>query len=465
MFRTLPYERTISCDVRVSPACRGGVGGLGSSWPLPRATDNRPMARMVRTVLVSLASALALGGVANAQSTPGGAGGKTVAVMTVASAHVGTEKYADCARRFRWQPAQIAEECGGSKDGADGDRPPEIDPLQRGAQYLTNAQTRDGLFRYEFNFLSSRYSRRVNVVRQTGAGFGLAEYFLFSKDESVRDAVFASIEAYSAMSEPWQNGKLVTTDGDLNEARAGATALALLTELQYQEASGDQRGKEIRKSWVLGLLALYRQGKGFAEIPGAKTESNIYNGEGWLALAYYDFLFPDDVFVSSVLDRLDDYLMRTSDEKPNTQIFHWGVMAAAKRYQATGDKKFAEFVARQATAFLDKLRSRVRRHTNTCASVEGLMAAAALLESAGTERSLRSRVVKRAAAEMEKNARFQIVSGQEQVALGDERYLYSKEISKFAGAFLNGLYRPQVRIDYTQHCLSAMIKYRKFGAE
>ena len=420
---------------------------------------------MVRTVLVALASAVVIGGVANAQSAPGAAGGKTVAVMTVTSAHGVTDAYADCVRRYRWQPAQIAQECGGSKDGADGDRPPEFDPLQRGALYLTNAQTRDGLFRYEFNFLSSGYSRTVNVERQAGAGFGLAEYFLYSKDESTRDAVLASIEAYSAMSAPWQNGKLVTTDGDLNEARAGATALALLTELLYQEASGDQRGKEIRKSWVLGLLALYRQGRGFAERPGANTESSSYNGEGWLALAYYDFLFPDDVFVSSVLDRLDEYLMRTSDERPNTRIFHWGVMAAAKRYEATGDKKFAEFVARQATAFLDKLRSRVRRHINSCASVEGLMAAAALLESAGIEKRLRSRVVKRAAEEMEKNIGFQIVPGQDQVMLGDERYLYSEEISKFAGAFLNGLYRPQVRIDYTQHCLSAMIKYRKFGPE
>ena len=92
------------------------------------------------------------------------------------------------------------------------------------------------------------------------------------------------------------------------------------------------------------------------------------------------------------------------------------------------------------------------------------MAAAALLESAGIERRLRSRVVKRAAAEMEKNIRFQIVPGQDQVMLGDERYLYSEEISKFAGAFLNGLYRPKTRIDFTQHCLSAMVKHKKIRA-
>ena len=102
---------------------------------------------------------------------------------------------------------------------------------------------------------------------------------------------------------------------------------------------------------------------------------------------------------------------------------------------------------------------------NSCSAVEGLMAVAALLETAGIEGGLRSRVVKRAVKEMENSIRYQIVPGQDQVTLGGGRYLYSEDIAKFAGAFLNGLYRPRLRIDYTQHCLSAMIKYRKFGSE
>ena len=339
------------------------------------------------------------------------------------------------------------------------------DPLQLGALYLKNAQTSDGLFHYEFNFLSSRYSSKSSLVRQAGAGYGLAEYYLYSNDESVKETIVASILAYSAMSIPWRNGRLVTTDSLLKNARAGATALALLTELQYQEASGDQRGKEIRRHWVQGLLSLYRPGGGFAKYPGADKESRYFNGEGWLALAYYNYLFPGDIDVSTILKSLDAYLMLTNDEEPNIKFFHWGVMAAAKRYEATRDKKFVEFASRQAIAFLGDLQPKVKQHANTCYSVEGLAAVAALLETTELDENLRTRVVNRIAEEMGKNLRFQISPGQDRISLGDERYLYSKDIANFAGAFLNGLYRPQVRIDFTQHCLSAMVKYKKYGLD
>ena len=38
----------------------------------------------------------------------------------------------------------------------------QSDPLQLGASYLKGAQTSDGLFNYEFNFLSSKYSSQPN---------------------------------------------------------------------------------------------------------------------------------------------------------------------------------------------------------------------------------------------------------------------------------------------------------------
>ncbi len=341
----------------------------------------------------------------------------------------------------------------------------QSDPLQLGASYLKDAQNSDGLFNYEFDFLSSKYSSKSNLVRQAGAGYGLAEYYVYSKDESVKDTIFASIRAYSALSIPWENGKLLTTDSLLKNARAGATALALLAELQYQEASGDQRGAEIRRYWVQGLLSLYRPGGGFEQHPGADRESNYFNGESWLALAYYNHLFPGDAAVAAVLKDLDAYLIRTNDEKPNVQFFHWGALAAAKRYEATGDKRFVEFASRQAIAFLDDLRPTVKSHANTCYSVEGLAAVAAMLEASQSFGDLRARIIDRVGREMEKNLRFQIEPEQDRIVLGDERYLYSDDIERFAGAFLNGLYRPKTRIDFTQHCLSAMVKYKKIGLD
>ena len=54
--------------------------------------------------------------------------------------------------------------------------------------------------------------------------------------------------------------------------------------------------------------------------------------------------------------------------------------------------------------------------------------------------------------------RLQILPEQRRIQFGPKRYLQAPEIADHAGAFLNGLYRPQVRVDATQHCLSAMLK-------
>ena len=139
------------------------------------------------------------------------------------------------------------------------------------------------------------------------------------------------------------------------------------------------------------------------------------------------------------------------------------MMAAAKRYEATRDMKFMRFAARQATAYLDDLRPKVKPHVNSCYSVEGLAAVAALLESTEFDEGLRTRVVRRVVEEMEKNLRFQILPGQDRVSLGEGRYIFVKDVSTFTGAILNGLYKPRVRIDFTQHCLSALVKYKKHG--
>ena len=66
-------------------------------------------------------------------------------------------------------------------------------------------------------------------------------------------------------------------------------------------------------------------------------------------------------------------------------------------------------------------------------------------------------------AEILKSLSFQIMPGQSKLEFGDGRVLYSDDLKIFAGAFVDGLYRPRARIDSTQHCLSALLKYRALG--
>ena len=71
----------------------------------------------------------------------------------------------------------------------------------------------------------------------------------------------------------------------------------------------------------------------------------------------------------------------------------------------------------------------------------------------------------RVAWEMAKNLTLQIRHGQTELDLGAGTRLQSPHLKNFPGAFLAGRKKPLTRIDYTQHCLSAAVKYRRWLEE
>ncbi len=339
----------------------------------------------------------------------------------------------------------------------------DVDAPRLAADYLKRAQAPDGLFRYEYDFLKGRYSSKNNVVRQAGAGLALAEYLLHSRDDSVRITLTTALRAYATMSIPIGDGKLLSPNGTKRQAKIGATALALLSELLYFKATGDKRFETDRLAWLKGLLHLRLPGKGFARIPDSSEQSPYANGEIWLTLAHYHALFPGDQRVHRVLRELDLYLIEHYGNNPDVAFFHWGAMAAAKRYETTKEPVFLDFAVRQTIDYLDNQRPKVKPHVNSCYAVEGLASVAAIIDGTEHARTLKTHLVERITAEMTKNLGLQIVRGQQQLRFRDDTQLHSHDLADFAGAFVNGLYRPQTRIDFTQHCLSAMIKCQKHG--
>lgn len=326
------------------------------------------------------------------------------------------------------------------------------------AGYLIAAQQESGFFRYEYNFLSGRSSRKNNIVRQAGAAFSLAEYYLRFPDASVKSAVEAALRAFDQSSIPWKRGRLLSLDGTPGKAKAGATALALLASLLISSPDSATEARQREERWLRGLLALQLPEGGFSNRPGSTRESPYSNGEIWLALAHYRLLHPGNAAVERALALADRRFIEHYGKAPNVGFFHWGVMAAAKRDQNSADHRFADFIAQQTAHYIDHLRPNINPRSNSCYAVEGLVAGADLLGRFDRYRTLHQRVRERIAGEMEKNRRLQIVPDQEKLHFSEQRYLVAPEVADHAGAFLNGLYRPQVRIDATQHCLSALLK-------
>jgi len=366
----------------------------------------------------------------------------------------------------------------------------------------------DGLFPYGFDFLadSALEPHRMsapNLARQAFTAFTLARYYEHTRDPRLRQPIAQALAAFRARSLPigksaaqrileaarvlsfpvarWRlqtalersgflyqragEGRVVSPDEKYSNALAGTVALALLTELVYSRASGDESFAEQRKAWLEGLLALRIPGGGFRQDPTLIDDSDYDNGEGWLALAVYSDAHPDDARTAAVLADLDDILPRRYTETPSQHFFQWGAMAAAQRYRTTHDARFLTYLRRQGSDFIELSRRRLRPSDNNCAAMEGFAAILATLRAAGEDESAGARAIGEwLSREVAKLPRLQIQQGQQSLALGGEAYLRAPRMADYAGGFLSGLYIPVTRVDVAGHCLSAMLTLERHGA-
>jgi hypothetical protein len=369
--------------------------------------------------------------------------------------------------------------------------------VKRAVESIQRAQDPSGLLLYDFDFSAGAPSGQNDPVRQAGVIAFLAEYLVASGDASVKPTLIRALERFDALSLPIGKGRLqrmVEASGLLAVPRgrhklasvldrlgllyqpagdgavlglepeyaqmsAGATAVALLAEMQYADASGDRRFEAAGTRWLRGLAALHVAGHGFRVTPTKIHVSPFTDGEGWLALAYYERRRPGDPTVRSILTALEDSLIRQYGATFSISFYQWGTMAAAVRWDTTRDARFAAFIEQQ-TLHAMKWLSEPRAH-NTCATVEGLATAARVLHAAGRPSDLLKAIDQHITTEMRKNYEFQIPPNAGRFDLGNGASVASPRLEGFAGAFFHERHRAYTRIDFTGHCLSAMVKLRR----
>ena len=324
------------------------------------------------------------------------------------------------------------------------------------ANYLIGAQEPDGRFRYEYDFVRGRFRDGDNLVRQTAVGFVLAEYLARSKPAGAAETVRRAIGYYADHSTAWRGGLVATADP---KASAGATALALTAELIFFDATGDAGFADARLGWLHGLAALQVASGGFARGPGDDTESPYFNGEAWLALAHFQRLFPGERTVADMLARAEATFTDRYARAPDGGFAHWGLMAASLRFQSTAEPRYLDLIEKLADGLITELSPAVNADTNSCTTVEGLAAATLALRRGKRSGPFLDRLTVRMNAELAKNLELQIEPGETRLSLGGERILTDPTIGTFAGMFLNGRFAARGRIDFTQHCLSALMQY------
>lgn len=376
------------------------------------------------------------------------------------------------------------------------------DPAWLGAHQLLRAQQPSGQFSFEYDFLlggpradtEREDGQAAYITREAGAAYGLSKYFLHERDPRIAHAIAAALHRWEQLSLPisksfgqsalestgvlalpfarykleeslrWLgllysprgDGRLIAYGGSYDTASGGATALALLTELHYFEASHDAQFAPLRQAWLKGLLVLYDGVGGFRKLPAFIDENDLTNAEIWLALAYYTRLFPNDAATAAIVKRVDQYMLSVYTKAPNKSFYAWGVQAAAERLAASADNRFRQFIAQQSSAFFGATADNA--DDNNCSTVEGLATALkVLLKTAQPDQRLITRLRRTIGLEMAKDLSLQIQPAQDRIDLGKGAYIYSPVITQYEGAFLAGVRRPFLRVDYTQHCISALL--------
>lgn len=340
---------------------------------------------------------------------------------------------------------------------------PEIERrAEAAARYLVATETVEGRFFYEFDFLRSRFTNDDNIVRQTGAGFVLNQFYFFSGKPDFAEPAARTILYYEAKSVPVGDGSMPSGTGTAAGARSGAGALALLAELFHSRALGADFRPDLRAAWLKGLAARQLDNGGIAQTDGAASEDSYATGETWLALAHYVDLVPNDPLAAAMLGRLEAGMMPKYLETPDLMFAHWGLMAAAQRLGTTGQPRYRDFIVRFAGNYLRNLMPADDAGFNQCAGLEGLIAAAAALAPPG-DAELAVELVDRIDADLPRYLALQLSGDSSRLEFGPDHFYEDPKLRTFAGAFLNGAYALRTRVDSTQHCLSALLLYRQLA--
>ena len=365
-------------------------------------------------------------------------------------------------------------------------------------------QKSSGFMPYGYDFLKNEESEpktmsAANLTRQAFTGAVLADYYALTKDQRARPVIQRFLRAFGRYSLPIGKsrvqtlvekthllsmpfgrykihatlnrlgllyetsgpGKVLSPTTDYSKAHTGAVALALLTELRYSLTSGDNSFAELRHAWLEGLIGFRIPGDGFRQFPTSIDTTPYYDGEAWLALAQYHSAFPQDQRVSELLTDVDDALIKKYGGEFKIDFFHWGAMAAAARYADTREKAFLDFIKAQMRAFLDRNKDQVNNN-NTCASIEGVTDALSALLSAGEGGSeLAERGGSWVATEMRKVEQLQIQPGQKELVFSNSRVI-APRMQEFTGSFRSGIYAANTQVDFTAHCVSAMVKLKRY---
>ncbi|MCB1054153.1 MAG: hypothetical protein KDD11_01410 [Acidobacteria bacterium] len=343
-----------------------------------------------------------------------------------------------------------------------------------GGDYLLRHQHPDGSFDYTYQVKTDEVGGSYNLLRHAGACYSLFELYEATRDKRYLEAGSRGLEWLrqhfrGPKPEDEAQGFLaVVSPGE--EAKLGGAALAVLAMLRYQQVTGDDRWLPDMKR--LARFMVFQQdedgkfaSKYFYGKPDPKPFDSIYYpGEAILALARLSRIDPEGPWLEASMDGAGWLigvrdLGKTVDRLPHD---HWLLIGLDELYQLSDQgRTFYIHGRRIADSILRAQRRRAQfpdwvgtfytppRSTPTATRAEALVAMAKMAHRAGDD-------TRRYIDALRLMAAFE-----RRTQLYDESLLYAPRPDLARGGFRRGLDHWEVRIDYVQHNLSALLGLRQ----
>ncbi|MEQ8960542.1 MAG: hypothetical protein RLP02_21910 [Coleofasciculus sp. C2-GNP5-27] len=369
----------------------------------------------------------------------------------------------------------------------------EIDIIQNAANqaayYLVQQTKDDGRFEYRLNMNSAvKVKEKYNILRHAGTIYALGMYYQRHPDPQVRstlEKVSQYLRDESIYPLPDQNNVLavwsdpkVNHSGNPLQAKLGGTGLGLVALLSMEKIQPEFT--PLSDLQRLGQFLVYMQkeeGNFYSKyIPSQggrwdKWQSLYYPGEAALGLAMLYEQDGSEIWLNAAAKALA-YLAHSREGQTNIPADHWAILATAKLLSLTNQKNLPvsrELLVNHAiqiceTILQEQIKdpqhpnddggfSKQGKVTPTATRLEGLQAALTFLPAS---QEIRQRI--------------------ESTIPDGLNFLLRAQIkdSKFLGAFPRAVDQiaadtpdaekfnrrvTEVRIDYVQHALSAIIQY------
>ncbi len=337
-----------------------------------------------------------------------------------------------------------------------------------GGDFLVRMQNEDGSYKYMYYPNENRFDTKNNILRHTGVVYSLLLLYEFSG----RPEWLESAKAGAA----FMLENIERIDDDIayvyfnRKAKLGGAALAViaLAKLETLEPTGEYH--DVIKDLTDFILFMQEDTGKFTSFYIYKDEltspkdSQIYPGEAMLALVRAYQLLEDDRYLAA-LDDAVHYYRTVFPVFPTTAFTTWTMTAMSEFYAVRPEEVYAEFAFDMADWLVEQQYMedatkpeyvggyRPRVPTVAAASrTEGVCDAYILARDLGDEAR---------AAYYEKSMLL--------ASSFLRRLQYTRENTKHLprpkiprGAFFGKLGTSVARIDYTQHCISAMIKTLMF---